>query len=311
MGLDINGTRFLLYARGLDIDFTRTAMVGRQGLHLRKRDLKDSFEAFGYAVDDELIDAIFTKSDGYAEQLLTCLGAKAVHSFDNSAYEGATHLHDMNTRLPDEVKEQYTTVLDGGSLEHVFNFPIAIRNCMEMVSVGGHYLGITPANNLMGHGFYQFSPELYFSVFTRANGFDLISLIAFEDTKKATWYSVRSPRKVRRRVTLINPAPVYLLIVAKRVMKTAIFETTPQQSDYLSAWHQYDTASDGVSTAAPQAAQRVTPLDRVKRSISRPLKRLVRWVVRRHRGGFDPRFFQPLDPTGSERSPKKSLVRPP
>src|SRR5258708_31593691 len=102
-------------------------MVGRQGLHLRKRDLKDSFEAFGYAVDDELIDAIFTKSDGYAEQLLTCLGAKAVHSFDNSAYEGATHLHDMNTRLPDEVKEQYTTVLDGSVFEAGVNVQIVVR----------------------------------------------------------------------------------------------------------------------------------------------------------------------------------------
>lgn len=311
MGLDINGTRFLLYARRLDVDFTRTAMVGRQGLHLGKRDLKDCFEAFGYEVDDDLIDAIFTKSDGYAEQLLACLGARAVHSFDNSAYEGATHLHDMNRGLPSEVKEQYTTVLDGGSLEHVFNFPMAIRNCMEMVSVGGHYLGITPANNLMGHGFYQFSPELYFSVFTRANGFDLINLIAVEDRRGATWYSVRSPRDVRRRVTLINKVPVYLLIVAQRVMKTVIFETTPQQSDYLSVWHRYATTSDEVPTAAPRATKQVSPLSRVKRKISGPPKRLLRWIVRRYRSGFDPRFFQPFDPIGSARWPNKSLERTP
>src|SRR5258708_25918998 len=100
-------------------------------------------------------------------------------------------------------------------------------------------------------------------------------------------------------------------MVARRVINQSVVERTPQRIDSLSACTRYDTASEGVSTAAPQAAKRVTPLDRVKRSISRPLKRLVRWVVRRHRGGFDPRFFQPLDPTGSERSPKKSLVRPP
>jgi hypothetical protein len=217
----------------------------------------------------------------------------------------------MNSGLPGEVKEQYTTVLDGGSLEHVFNFPMAIRNCMEMVSVGGHYLGITPANNLMGHGFYQFSPELYFSVFARENGFDLISLIACEDRKRATWYAVRSPREVRRRVTLTNAVPVSLLIVAKRVMKTVIFETTPQQNDYLSVWHQYATASDRVPPAAPRATRRVSPLDRGKRRIPVLLKRLVRRVVRIHRGGFDPRFFQPLDPTKSERSLNKSLQRTP
>src|SRR5438477_418150 len=79
--------------------------------------------------------------------------------------------HDMNEPIPDKFKETYTAVLDGGSLEHVFNFPVAIKNCMEMVKVGGHYLAITPANNFFGHGFYQFSPELYFTVLSKENGF--------------------------------------------------------------------------------------------------------------------------------------------
>ena len=302
MGLDINGARFLLYARTLDVDFTRTATVGRQGLHLRRRDLKDSFEAFGYAVDDELIDAIFTKSDGYAEQLLMYLGARDVHSFDVSAYEGATHLHDMNRQLPVRVQEQYTTVLDGGSLEHVFNFPTAIRNCMEMVKVGGHYLGITPANNFMGHGFYQFSPEVFFSVFTRENGFELIRLMAFEDRPSAIWYSVRSPKEVRGRVTLINSSPVYILIVARRFLKTLILQTTPQQSDYLSAWHRSDRA-DQAPTSTRSSTKEVSLLDRVKRSTPVLLKRLLRRVRPRSRLGFDPRFLQPLDPTASARSP--------
>src|SRR5207249_1169910 len=272
------------------VDFRRTAMVGRQGLHLRRRDLKASFAAFGYAVDDQLIDAIFTKSDGYAEQLLTYLGAGDVHSFDISAYEGATHLHDMNRQLPAEVKEQYTTVLDGGSLEHVFNFPIAIRNCMEMVRVGGHYLGITPANNFMGHGFYQFSPEVYFNVFTQENGFELIRVIAFEDRPRATWYSVSSPREVRGRVTLINSVPVYLLIVAKRLMKTGIFEKTPQQSDYFSVWHRNEVASDEAATSAQPSTKRLSPLDSIKRRIPLPLKQLLRMAFPRSRYGFDPRF---------------------
>jgi len=43
----------------------------------------------------------------------------------------------------------YTTVIDGGSLEHVFNFPQAIANCMNMVAVGGHFIGLSPANNFL------------------------------------------------------------------------------------------------------------------------------------------------------------------
>lgn len=306
MGLDINGTRFLLYCRTLDVDFARTAMVGRQGLHLSKRNLKGVFESFGFKVDDRQINSIFNQTDGYAEHLLTCLGAKEVHSFDKSGYEGATHLHDMNRELPDRFKEQYTTVLDGGSLEHIFNFHVAIKNCMEMVSVGGHYLAITPANNFLGHGFYQFSPELYFSIFTRENGFELTSVIAFEDWPDARWYSVKSPLEVRGRVTLINSAPVYLLVVARKLAHTRVFETTPQQSDYLATWREESTCSNGAPKSTPPAtAKLVARLDFVKQRVPAPVKRLIRRVLGRSYSGFDPRFFRPMDPTAGRGSPNK------
>ena len=55
-------------------------------------------------------------------------------------------------------------MIDSGSLEHVFNISQALRNCLEMVESGGHFISIGPANNAMGHGFYQFSPELYFRI---------------------------------------------------------------------------------------------------------------------------------------------------
>ena len=55
-------------------------------------------------------------------------------------------------------------VIDGGLLEHVFDFPTAIRNCMRMVRQGGHLILNLPVNNFPGHGFYRFSPELVFRV---------------------------------------------------------------------------------------------------------------------------------------------------
>lgn len=308
MGLDTNGTRFLLYAKALGINFAQTAMVGRQCLCLGKRELRDAFEVFGYVVDEGQIDSIFTETGGYAEQMFTCLGATSVHSFDNSRYEGATHLHDFNKELPPSFRERYTTVLDGGSLEHIFNFPVAIKNCMEMVSVGGHYLGITPANNFMGHGFYQFSPELYFSVFTRVNGFELIDVIAYEDRPKSTWYSVKSPTQVKDRITLVNSNPAYLLILAKKFKKTHIFESYPQQSDYFSVWNQTNTPTDGTprSIVRPSLEQ-FSRLDFIKRRIPRPLKILIRNAFRRSLSGFQPRFFRTLDPTENVHLAKKSL----
>ena len=77
----------------------------------------------------------------------------------------------MNLPIGDDLKRKFSVVIDGGTLEHVFNFPVAIKNCMQMLDVGGHFFVHTMANNFMGHGFYQFSPELFYRVFSPENGF--------------------------------------------------------------------------------------------------------------------------------------------
>ena len=301
MGLDINGTRFLLYCKRLGVDFGRTAMIGRQGLHLSKHDLMHVFESFNHPLDARVIDSILTQHYGYAEPLLVHLGAQEVHSFDNSEYEGATHVHDMNQQLPERFKEKYTTVLDGGSLEHIFNFPVAIKNCMEMVGIGGHYLSITPMNNFAGHGFYQFSPELYYSVFTHENGFEVMCMIAFEDKPHTKWYSVKSPVEARSRVTLTNRFPTYLLIVARKTAGAQIFKTMPQQSDYLAAWHgnSFYHEEDQVVPPPPDI-KNTAYLQFVKRIIPAPVKRLIRRIRSRlhsrFSGPFTPEFYSPIDP---------------
>ena len=100
-----------------------------------------------------------------------------------SSYQNASVLHDMNVPIPATLCERFSTVIDGASLEHVFNFPCAVANCiLQMVRVDGHFLGINPANNMVrGHGFYQLSPELYFRVFQPNNGFRMERVIVFQD----------------------------------------------------------------------------------------------------------------------------------
>jgi len=129
-------------------------------------------------------------------------------------------------------------VTDAGSLEHVFNYPVAIKNCMELLHAGGVFLSITPANNFMGHGFYQFSPELFFSVFTSKNGFEIVKMLICEDYEGAQWYEVSKPKGgIQGRVTLVNHHPTYLMCMARRLdVRCEPFAEMPQQSDYLDAW---------------------------------------------------------------------------
>jgi hypothetical protein len=296
MGLDSQGARFLLYAKSLNVDFSRTAVIGRQGLHLRPSDLRRILQRFAFPTAEETVRSIFLNSDGYAEEFLRYLGANETHSFDYSSYEGATHIHDMNQPIPGDLRGRYSMVLDGGSLEHVFNFPTALRNGMEMVRVGGHYLGITPTNNFTGHGFYQFSPELFFSAFTDANGYELISVIACEENPdpNAQWFAVRSPKQKNSRVGFVNSVPTYLFILAKRVSERAIFASIPQQSDYISTWKnpRWKDPSIGDESTAPDLLGSFR--DFLRYRLPTPVKKGVRRLRYFLRPSFNPEFFEPL-----------------
>jgi len=298
IGIDANGAKFLAFAKSIGVDFTATAMIGRQNLYVTPDKIRALLATCGIHAGEAEGQEICLGAGGYSETLFHFLGAETTHSFDYSDYESPTHLHDMNEPIPDGFKEMYTALLDGGSLEHVFNFPVAIKNCMEMVKIDGHYLGITPANNFFGHGFYQFSPELYFTVLSPENGFEIVRMMAFEEITDPVWYAVKSPRKLGERVTLENSHPVYLLVVARKVARVPIFGKKPQQSDYISRW------SAGPAKAAEAHGVVGGPVKRPitvrvgKRLLPSGVRKRIRAMIDRpapSRSGFDPRFFERMD----------------
>jgi hypothetical protein len=301
MGFDMNGIQCVLYAKSLGLDFTRTATIGRQEMHVNPSEFKELLKRFSFAFDDATVDDVFGGKEGhgaFAEKFLRFLGAEEVHSFDVSGYEGSTHVHDFNSCIPDIHKQQYNMVIDGGTLEHVFNFPVAISNCMEMLAVGGHYIGITPANNFFGHGFYQFSPELYFSIFNAANGFEMIRVIAFEDDPETEWFSVANPASTKSRVTLINDNPVYLFVIARRVENRLPFQSMPYQSDYVAgspwSWNRRNArpeadGNDGESV--PRRGNRV--LECAVKLIPHKASLFLKFLLR-HNRGFHPSHFHPI-----------------
>jgi hypothetical protein len=235
MGIDRDFADFLLGARDRGVDFGRTATLGRLNLFVDHRSLGAVFRRHGEGATDDDIRAM--RATGYAEAFLRHLGAGETISVDASAYEGASVVHDMNQPIGDEHKQRFSAVIDGGTLEHIFNFPTAIRNCMEMLEVGGHFFSHTMANNFMGHGFYQFSPELFYRVFTRENGFRLHRAVVFESRiGRPRWYEAADPHEIGERVELINGRQTYLMVHAERIADVPIFAVPPQQADYSALW---------------------------------------------------------------------------
>jgi hypothetical protein len=93
MGLDTNGVKFLLHAKAQGIDFTKTAMIGRHGMHLTTYSLRKSLSDFGYLLrNDEVMRLLENR---YAEPFLEMLGATEIGSFDAAEYENASYICDF------------------------------------------------------------------------------------------------------------------------------------------------------------------------------------------------------------------------
>jgi hypothetical protein len=192
MGITGKCAKFLLYSKKLGVDFSHTLMLGGQQLFISSQEsteLQPAFDGFSQWPDN----------GGFAGSLFKALGAQTIQSMDYSDFEKATLIHNLNERVPPQELNNYSVVFDGGTLEHVFNFPDAIKNCMDMIKVGGHFVAINPTNNYSGHGFYQFSSELFFALFTPFHGFNL-KLVAmgveFPSTGITEWSKVKDPKSV-------------------------------------------------------------------------------------------------------------------
>ncbi len=226
-------------------------MLGRQNVYVSGPEFVALVRSMGMEGTGGLAGAV-KESGEFAESFFGGLGASVVDSIDASDFEGASLIHDLNEPVPDAWHERYDVVYDGGTLEHVFDFPRAIGNAMRMTRVGGHLLLQTPANNMMGHGLYQFSPELFFRVLGPANGFEIRRLLAVEDGVSARGYEAVDPLKAGVRGEMANRVPVWLHVEARKTGRTPERLNEIQQSDYQTRWeHTGQDAGEVVHLADP------------------------------------------------------------
>jgi|LauGreSBDMM110SN_4_FD.fasta_scaffold64215_1 hypothetical protein len=225
MGIDAHALHCLDYAK-LFGDFGRTATLGRQNLYIKPAVLE---ARYGSRLD--------WKKQVYCEGLLeTAFGASKVDSIDRSDYEGASIVFDMNQPLPDGFGE-YDTVMDIGTTEHVFNVPQALKNMIALCREGGQILHVSPANNFCGHGFWQFSPELFFSLYSEENGFRDTEVFIGSRKKTDVWYKVKKPNPGER-VPLGSRDKIYAICRTVRSGRVDARALDVQQSDYIVRWEE-------------------------------------------------------------------------
>lgn len=229
-----------------------TVMIGRLALGPRARTINRIFGRHRRTIAPAAVERIC--SAGYAEELLKFLGAGRVESIDASAYEGATIVHDMSEPLPRNLRGCFDTLVDGGTVEHIFDFPQAVENYLNLLRPGGRMLCVTNANNFCGHGFYQYSPELWFGVL-RANLCSNIRVFLVPARSDAPWFEVTEPAALRGRVEIVNAEPTYILILASKTAGTPDKLQKPQQSDYENVEWQGGAIEKPFRAPMPQLAR--------------------------------------------------------
>jgi hypothetical protein len=254
MGVDFHGLYFLKYARKMQA-FGSVATLGRQGIHIGARrvarilNVRNTEGAFGSYCERLLIDHF---------------DACEVRSFDNSDYESADFICDFNAPLLH--RREYDTVIDLGSLEHIYNVAQALKNVSGLCTKGGQIVHVLPANNFNGHGFWQFSPELFFSLYSDRNGYRFTQIFIAELPNHTSWFQAQPP-PAGERLEFVSTHPCYILV---RTVKAAakVDHTNVQQSDYEHIWEAASkktmpriTSQDG-STDRKGFAQRLGALAR-------------------------------------------------
>ena len=205
-------------------EFKNILCLGKQEMILTDEDMKKFNLIEKEYVNNRYIDYL----------LINKFKANSVKSIDNSSFEGADIIHDMNKPI-ENLNEKFDTVIDFGTSEHIFNVAQNLNNISKLCKINGIILHSLPANNNCGHGFWQFSPELFFSLYSENNGFFETEIFIFNTHNKYEWWKVEK-QKLGERLEINSDSPLYILV--KTVKKSEIQNKNVQQSDYVERWNE-------------------------------------------------------------------------
>ena len=174
-------------------------------------------------------EAAFTSDHAFFQALA---GLDTV-ALDSSDYEQAEIIWDLNRPVPPELHGRFGVIFDGGTLEHIFDTRLALENIARMLKPGGRAIHTNPASNYLAHGFYQFSPTLYYDYYA-ANGFtDPRCLVVEQPTWSQNGHGWRCWEWDRQRPYshMCASRPLMVFFSAEKAADST-FDRTPQQGEH-------------------------------------------------------------------------------
>jgi len=246
MGL-AKGAVKVLFAEGRQRPFSGTALtLGRQDVYLSEPALQKiagdfSFELKPVVGDVERSSRKLHMAGQVSDQLLfRSLGFDSVLALDKDSFEAADILFDLNgNETPAQAVGRFDLILDSGTIEHVFHLPNALNNIFRMLKIGGRVVHISPSSNHIDHGFYMFSPTLFWDYYA-ANQFEINSAMLFRYTPRhdsVPWRMMEYRPGSLDAVSFggLDDAMYGVVLIATKTAQST-GHVSPQQGAYIKAW---------------------------------------------------------------------------
>lgn len=99
---------------------------------IQVNEIKDPFFK-GTVIDDKTFFALFE--------------VESLKVFDHYNENNDTIVHDFNKPIPEELKEKFDYIFEGGVLDHLVNIAVALENMGAMLKPGGRIFGVDACTN--------------------------------------------------------------------------------------------------------------------------------------------------------------------
>lgn len=245
MGID-RGSIKLLMREGKQEKYSGHALtIGRQDICLVTA---QNLQRWAKEMDFQLkpvpialsTDRKFINNDYITDMdLFLSIGFNNIDSLDYSDFEQCTIMHDLNKDVPDRLHDKYDLIFDVGTSEHIFNLPKVLENYNKMLKVGGRIIHFLPSTNCVEHGFYMFSPTLFWNYYS-ANDWDIKDCLFVKYSQHGHNYLMDVYKYVPGCLDKfsyggLNKGIYYVFVVVKKTDKST-YDASVQQGVYLEKW---------------------------------------------------------------------------
>jgi SAM-dependent methyltransferase len=282
--------------------------IGRQSVLFTPDELVSQLRSHGLTVDAGAIESdrsTVNRLPGYGalatdRSIFRALGIDSVKALDVSAYEGAEIVHDLNRPIPDTLRECADFIVDGSTLDNVFDPASALRNYARLLRPGGRLVMVNAMNTR--EGCYTICPADWYLDYFVANGFAdcrVYVCAAYNNSVNCYWLNSHTIAAERRSRPYVFPIMWwrYFTVVFAEKGPASTTDLSPVQQPYRSSadWDRH------IALLAPINSSGRPHMARSRGVIPRMARRGYTWMDR----DFRPREVAPSLP----RRIARSLIR--